>query len=405
MYCSRCGIEFDKDDNFCSQCGSAARRFRVFRKASLLSDLGRQKKGGMKSNHYVVPGITLFIILVFIWGIKKKILDNKDILLDSISIAQSSSFENTGDAVLKGCEKCERVDLVIDGKTTSFPLARPVKNPESLRGYLIELTKSNNDKESVLTIFDEDERNRVFDISLDISGSVVEKDKRDQENGSSSLYSDALFDKLNKVLRGTEGLLPGDDIIVRLYGPDFVENPCKQSLSMKYLGPAWKAKFLYSLRTHQGLIELSDHISVNKQNRGQFQTSEIDKVEEKIKVFYKEALANPNRLCHTDTLMDHQLAKIMEDSALNAYNTRHYVLINDGAFSFDNSYITKTSYDILSTHDQKPFTRGDKVLCRSSKDTFTLIGLDFGNDFRYRDAVEGFFKSILRSCILQFENI
>jgi len=399
MYCSQCGAQLDTADKFCTKCGTARKGFLTSHAETSRSS----EKKEFNINFYLL-GLILVVLLAPIVGLL--FLGNKA-PSNSISVAKAKTAKAITGKTIDDCDKCDEISLRIGDKSIVFPLEKGVDDSSGLRKHLIELTKQNDGKQGILTIFNENERNRVVDISLDISGSVIDKDKRDIESGSSILYSDSLFERLHKKLTGNNGLLPGDEIIVRLYGPDFVNNPCKETLAIKYLGPAWKANFVYSLRTHQALVEVVDNALISTSDHGEFRTSEMDEVESKIKTFYRKALVNPNHLCHTDTLVDHQLSKIIDDSALDDYTTRHYILINDGAFSFGNSYITKNSYGILNSYimNQEQFVVNEKVLCRSPKDSFTIIGLDFGNDFNYRDIVEKFFKTILRPCVLNFENV
>lgn len=407
MYCTQCGQQIKESDNFCFNCGSSNTR-------RTLTDIAPGMKPGSvkgKARPYITqtakedvpldPRIKLVLLLVLLVLIAPIALlfifppEQSEANAIRIETLPSASWE------VQSCEDCKIVK--VDGH--SFPLEKGVQDSTSLKKYLINLAQNyDGQKSATLALFDETKRNRYFDVSFDISGSVVELDNIGEARGAEIKYSDEVFEKVKQYLK--QELSPGDTIKVRLYGPAQRDNPCKGTLTLQYAEPEWEADFIYSVRRQIAVIKIGKLLPPNTTRDGaEITTNSLNVIFENMHRFYGEALSSENRWCHTDTFLDQHLIRILDDVE-KRYTNHHYILTNDGEFSFSNTYITDREYALLGqyTSGGQSFLT-ENVLCSGTGDTFTLIGMDYKGSLSYRQAVEDFFNKILVPCQVTFKNL
>jgi len=298
-------------------------------------------------------------------------------------------------------ENCKQIVL---GEKT-YPLQKNLDDTTGLRSHLIDLAKQNDGlKQATITLFNEENSHDYFDISFDISGSVIGINNQDIVRGADVKYSDVVFEKIRDYLKSSVN--PGATISARLYGPALRDNPCNEVLNFYYDLPEREAEFLYSDRDKLAVIKIGNILppkSSMESNR--IVTNNLDEIIEKIGKFYDDALSNKNSWCHTDTYLDRHLAQVTDDK-LDEYTGYHYILTNDGEFSFGNYFITvQNNLGLLKyINDSEPFLTED-ILCRSPEDTFVVVGMDYNGDLIYRKNIQNFFSKILSPCSFNFINI
>jgi hypothetical protein len=280
MFCVECGAKLDDGDKYCFGCGNPVKKGGDL--ALPQKRIKKSKSREFKFNFYVLA----VILIVLLVPVALLLFSNRgETTAFAIRIANmpSATSLDSQDGTIRECEKCEKIEIKQGDKIVAFEMEKNFEDQDGLRRHLIELAKQNDGREGTLSIFDEARRDRGIDISLDISGSIINKDKRDKERGASVIYSDLLLNKLDQELSGLQGLAPGDSVVARLWGPDFIANPCKGELSIKYLGPQWKAKFAYSIRTRQALIEVQENIHKTSRDGESLVTTELPIIREELK--------------------------------------------------------------------------------------------------------------------------
>ncbi|MBI2356108.1 MAG: zinc ribbon domain-containing protein [Candidatus Doudnabacteria bacterium] len=407
MFCFNCGVEIKKSDTFCYSCGFknshvSQSLFDPLSESSSRKKSNKRDTAQAKFNPKLLGGFIILllimvspILILIIQGIGKGVRAEVAIQIEALD--DQSNVENCRD------ENCKYIKI---GNET-YPLAKLTEEPNSLRKHIVDLAKRFDGKDDTpLTLFNENKRNRHFDLSLDISGSVTSLDRQDLERGAQIKYSDVVFNKMQEYLTEDEPLSPGDVITVRLYGPAQQDNPCKETLTVNYTDPEYKAKFVYSNRDKTALVQIGERMPpAISQNGSVVTTNDADVVFKAIQEFYSKGLGNPSRYCHTDTFLDQLLTRVL-DNSLDKYNNNHYVLVNDGAFSFGSSFVWPSDYRALENYNNgsRSFIT-ENALCKSEKDTFAVIGVDFKGDLSYRNALEKFYKKILNPCTVVFKNL
>ena len=96
--------------------------------------------------------------------------------------------------------------------------------------------------------------------------------------------------------------------------------------------------------------------------------------------------------------MDQLLAQIAEADN-KRYESRHFVLLNDGGFMFHDTYVSPddTSGIAALTQSVGPL---DDPLCLNPKDTFAALGLDSEGNLSYRGVLTRFFTKVLAPCAI-----
>lgn len=303
---------------------------------------------------------------------------------------------------IRSCdENCKQIVL---GEKV-YPLQKSLDDITGLRNHLIDLAKQNDGlKQATITLFNEEKLHDYFDISFDISGSVIGINNKDIARGADVKYSDVVFEKIRDYLKSSVN--PGATIRVRLYGPALRDNPCNEILNFYYDLPKREAKFAYSDRDKLAVIKIGNVLPPKASiESDRIVTNDLDEIIEKIGEFYDNALYNSNSWCHTNTYLDRHLAQVADDK-LDEHTGYHYILTNDGEFSFGNYFITAQNNSGLLRYINtiEPFLT-ENVLCRSSEDTFVVIGMDYNGNLIYRKNIQDFFSKILSPCSFNFMNI
>ncbi|MDP3725681.1 MAG: hypothetical protein Q8R36_00610 [bacterium] len=303
------------------------------------------------------------------------------------------------DTKVNSCKNCTSV--MIDGY--EFPLS--TTSPKGLRAYLLQLSKEYGNQPGVVSFFNEEKTGRLFDVSFDISGSVVSLNKRERDRGADELYSDVVMKKVKEYLTKTKPILPGDIVQVHLYGPAQRDNPCNETLTFKYTGQKYDASFSYSTRLDSALIRVGDKIpGTETKQGGVILIEDREKMFDDIQRFYISNLEKENVFCHSNTLLDEHLQRIAPPlDHIAELVERHYVITNDGDFSISGNYITKDDYSVLNIYtDGLQFFNKNRPLCTTKVDTIAFIGMDFQGNYRYRNTLFDFFSRTLSPCGIIF---
>ncbi|MSU74611.1 hypothetical protein EXS57_02420 [Candidatus Kaiserbacteria bacterium] len=330
-----------------------------------------------------VPGIVIVAVVVGVLVFSPPPEKSANV----ISIGKLS-----GDAQVQRCDNCTKITVGEE----SFPLKKERGEVKSLREYLFTQAESHPDPKMV-ELFNEEKQNRLFDISFDISGSVQNLDKRDTERGASVKYSDFMFGKLKEYLLSEDGITPGDTIALRLYGPALKDNACRQTLIIRYKNPQYEARYNYSIHLTKARVEIGKRLpSITTVDKGVVSTNDRDVVFAQAEKFFKDGLKNESVYCHNNTYIDQLFAQIAETNN-EPYQSRHFVLLNDGSFMFHNTYVSPSDTTGVAalTKNAVPL---DDPLCLNTKDTFTALGLDSEGNLSYRGVLTRFFSKILAPC-------
>lgn len=406
MYCSSCGENIKNEDKYCKHCGEKQDSLRPGQKKAQQKQSSSAKKSSNDTTWKIAIAVVFIVIsaavLLMILGEPGGEGEAYEytVRVDAGKVADD-------DQRVKNCSNCENIILEYsNGEKQTIALGKH-EGTESLRHNLI--TKQRHTNEFNLA---QHGKSKAVDISLDISGSVVELDKKQKNRGTTKVYSDLLLEELNAHLR--ENLTPGDKLSARLYGPTYRENPCRGELDMHYTGPTWEAEYFYSERQKKLIVDVKEKKpSKVFMRNGVIVSNDINLIMEKISKFYKENLNKDNRHCHSNTALDQQLVKIIDDSPAMKADNRYFILINDGEFEYGGRYIAPHAYGGLHQYinKNKPFKLDGKTLCDQqdnrggTKDTFVVLGLDYQNNLDYRQTVQEFFNVILEPCKIQYVNI
>lgn len=408
MYCSSCGENIKKEDNFCKFCGkkqnSVEHNNSNPEKQAKNSDKKYSKN--LKNNDLLIgTGIAIIIFTPIVFLLVNAFTSEP---VDQYRVYVSTKEDNNIKNRVEECEDCEEIILQYDnGTQQTIPLGSE-DDPSSLKNYIIQSADSK--KETI--DFVQNTKTKTLDISLDISRSVVDRDLKQRKRGATKVYSDLVLKKINKRLH--EDLVPGDKIIVRLYGPAHRDNPCRDTMEIRYTGPSWKVNFIQSERQKEVEMELQrEHPPNLSTKEGIMVSNNIDLITNKIKEFYKTNLKKDNRYCHNDTALDQQFRKIMDDFSINERQNRYFILTNDGEFGYGDQFITPNSYTGLRNHTQqgKAFTLDGQRLCNQNdntggtEDIFVFIGMDYQNNLDYRQTMQDFFDVILKPCTIKYDNV
>jgi len=407
MFCVECGKPIEPDYRFCAYCGRpnvGMTKTGTTQKSSSQRTLSNRSTQRFALSLGAVAAFFLVAISVVVLLL---IFKDEEVSKYKVSIINKVSPED-GDAWLQTCVDCKKVSIHEKDTTLDLPIEKDYKKAYSLRAYLVQQAQLYNGESGVLRLLHEDYPNRLLHLSFDISGSVQDLDKEDARRNASKVYSDLIVEKLKNVLASKENLvLPGDEVIVRLYGPTREDNPCREALHVKYIGPSWNAKFAYSNRTEEVSILVEEQVSPQiQQENGMIVINDSSLLVSTIGEFYKDALDNPNYDCHSETRLQNHLQDILDDTLQNKYDTINYILTNDGRFLFENFFITQTSYEVLYNfiNTKTPFSIDNKTLCRVSEEKFIVIGMRYDDNLVYRRAVQEFFNTIFSPCEVKFYN-
>jgi len=407
MFCVKCGKSIELDYQFCAYCGRpnvGVAKIGVTQKSLLPRTLSNRSIQGLTLS---LGAVSVFVLIVVVGVVGFLIFGGDEVSEYKVSIV-SKTFSENDSAWIQNCENCEKVSIQEKGTTLDLPLEKDYKETQSLRKHLIEQAQLYNGKDGILSLFHEGYPNRLLHLSFDISGSVQDLDKEDERRNALKVYSDLILDRLEDVLASEENLLlPGDEVMVRLYGPVREDNPCRETLHVKYIGPSWNTKFAYSNRTKEVSILVEEQVLPQAQREdGVIVINDFSLLVSKIGEFYKDALYNPNHDCHVETRLQNHLQDILDDTLQNKYDTINYVLTNDGRFEFKNFFITPSSYEVLYNfiNTKTPFSLDNKTLCRVPEEKFILIGLRYDDNPVYRKVIQEFFNTIFFPCEVKFYN-
>jgi len=232
-------------------------------------------------------------------------------------------------------------------------------------------------------------------------------DRKDDLRSSGIKYSDEVINKLKLYLTEENKILPQDTIVVRLYGPSDRDNPCRKSLIIHYKSPKYSAEYLYSTRLKTASINVLDMLDYEtKKDGNEYETNDIDNVFNIMHEFYTNGLNDKSYFCHSSTLLDKHLIKIYDEFS-KQYSAHHYILANDGDFQIKNNIsVTNNDFSILNDYvNGSSKILNSEKLCKNDKDTFTIIGMDYGGNLNYRETMNSFFETILSPCYITFKNI
>ena len=282
------------------------------------------------------------------------------------------------------CDNCER--LVIRDKNGDKFFEESLKetvNPgeNKLREYLISKAKQTRQQNSSIKLFYNQFPNRLVDISFDISNSVIDKEKASIEIGADIKYTDLIFQKFKEYMKKNQKMKPHDQIKLRYYGPDFKNNPCNSSLSIKFAEWEFLADITYSERNKQILIEIGDRLSslFNKTDQNLTANNEDD-IYRVIKDYYDKGSSNPNSDCHFGTYLIPHITEIHNEIKNKDYSDFEFVLITDGEFYLNdpeltagkNTLVGSKNFEILENYLQKDGEKISPPICKKSDDKFTI---------------------------------
>lgn len=368
---------------------------------------------------FLLLGIIAFVaiaVLIRIFNPEPSEISPQEIKIDIKS--KNTNNENNNFDIDECDDDCEK--LTIRNKNNEIVFEEYLKGDKGnhqLRGYLVAEAKK-GDRQDIrikLPRYKIDEKDkRLVDISLDISNSVVTRDKNSVIKKAENTYSDLVFQKMKNYLREpfSNRLLPNDTINVRYYGPDFRDNPCNNKLVIKYTESEWDANIVYAKKSKQILIELGDKLpSETKEVGNEITTNGEDVIYQKIKEFWKDGINNPNPLCHSGTYLISHLTQISNDTVnKKEYSNYEFVLVTDGEFALSEGdiYVSPKNYDMiisyLNNKKDKEFIINGYPICKHPSDRFTIIGMEYDNNFSYRQTVQQFYQELLKSCQVVFEN-
>src|SRR3989344_2927759 len=260
MFCVECGKPIEPNYRFCAYCGRPRRAVAMTR-TTLKSSLPQVNDHSLRNLTLSLGGISVFVLVVVVGVISFLIFGGDKVSAYKVNIISKGSPENGG-TLLRSCENCKNVSIQEKDTILNLPLEKDYGKTQSLRRRLVDQAQNYNGKDGVLSFVHEEYPNRLLHLSFDISGSVQDLDKQDDRRNASKVYSDLIWERLQDVLASKENLLlQGDEVMVRLYGPTREDNPCRETLHIKYSGPSWKAKFAYSNRTKEVSILVEELIS------------------------------------------------------------------------------------------------------------------------------------------------
>lgn len=388
------------EDKYCSACGteltsSESRSKHTETSGTVQSRRGTRNAMGISIMSRVLVG-GLFVLIVIATGVVFYKIIKKDPPPKGMIHIEKLSL----DATIEPCRECTSVEIEGD----VFPLSPLSTTTKNLRSELLKLAQ-NAGRFGSVSFFNEEKTNRVFDISFDISGSVVTLNAQDKAHGATELYSDTIINKVKEYLTKTEPILPNDTIRVHLYGNSGHDNVCKEKLEFKYTGPEYNAEFLYSNRANTAVIKVGNKLpALYAQGKGGvITTNDREKMFIAIKNFYVTNLERDNKFCNRDTFLGDNIQQVASSLDDLPVGERHYVMTNDGAFSFSDYYVTRDQYSTLNL-----YTSGQMIfkinppLCKTKEDSLAFIGMGVESEYEYKDALSNFFSTILAPCRIIF---
>lgn len=367
-------------------------------------------------------GIIIFVALVIL--VRNFNQEPLEVTLQDIKIDIKSKNTNNKNNrfVIDECEDCEKLTIKRRDNNEIFfeeYFKGDNVNPH-LEKYILAEAKKGDRLNSQLKLPRIDQGyKRLVDISLDISNSVVTRDKDSVIKKAENKYSDLVFQKIKNYLRepSNNGLLPNDTINVRFYGPDFKDNPCNNKLVIKYTEPEWDANIIYAKKNKQLLIELGDKLpSEVKEVGNEITTNDEEVIYQKIKEFWENGIKNPNTGCHSGTYLIPHLTQISDDIVNKKYDNYEFLLVTDGEFALRDDeitggkevYSTLKDYDVIKSYLQKKRNKeliiNGSPICKNPGGRFIIVGMEYGDNFSYRQTVQEFYRELLKSCQLVFEN-
>ncbi|MFB6182016.1 MAG: zinc ribbon domain-containing protein [Candidatus Magasanikbacteria bacterium] len=408
MFCPSCGNSISDQDNFCSSCGEE-NKSKTPEQSSLLGKEKKKQKDTESDNTFLVSIkdnlktilviTTLLIILIVLMG---------SMVYTSLGESKSGVI-NITKAKQKGLEVANCVDckkLAVNGK--KYPLEKKLEEEGSLRSHIINQAKKDNGNVGNLTFFHEDKNNTNFTISFDISKSTQELYNKDKVNNAQVTYPQQVINEVETEIKKRANI--GDTFDITLYGPSDNNNPCNKTLSLKYISPKIKSKFIYSKRAREATIKvksLENRTTINKDSK--LRTSNLSKIMSKIEDFYISGLESEQPLCHQNTFLNQELIDIV-DNHKDSEKKNIYILSNDGSFSIGDYYITPDRYNLLNQYNKGLINFGvedilkQQPLCKNSREEFIMIGLQYKN-LDFRSSIQKFFGKLLSPCRLKFKFI
>lgn len=258
--------------------------------------------------------------------------------------------------------------------------------------------------------FDFEAIDRIIDVTLDVSRSVITHNKN---NGS---YSETQFAKLKEYLLSKElNMRPGDIIRVRYLGQDEKKRAkagLPDHLEIKFWGP----QFEYSKKYSEHLKTVYISIKNNKFNpdtavidsEGKKDVYHKAKVIDLVSDYYK--LAINNEISSSKTYIIENAIRTFDENQMHKFNAAVYILLTDGEFDVESDYIKKfgwseyfsSNYFNFCSSIAEHFKNGDIKgkgdmpinLNQNNNSSLVLIGFINGNNNDYANAGYDVFRSI-----------
>lgn len=376
-----------------------------------------RSKSPLIDKSILLLGIVAFSIIVAPIGYLIAQSINKPPKQLSIDISNKTNNPLGMNFSVDGCENCNK--LVIRSKDGNIIFEESLEDTKDnrFRKYLIDKAEEGDNPNTPIKIFKNQTPNRLVDISFDISNSVIDRDNESSKNKADIKYSDFVFEKFKEYVSTNQGMLPQDKINARFYGPELKDNPCNSKLIIKYTEPEWQADIIYSRRNRQILIEIGDKLPSKFEKNGlEVITNDVGEIYRVMYEYYAKGIANPNPGCHFGTYLIPHLTQISDDVVNKPFENYEFILVTDGEFYLrDNEitggkevYATPKNYEVIKNYLQnkknKEFIVNGFTICKNPSDRFIIVGMEYDNNLSYRNTVQQFYKELLKSCEVVFEN-
>jgi len=387
IFCTSCGIKASNDDKFCRACGHVLPDEFVSETQSTSVKRKPAKEAAQDKRPLIVIG-SFFLLVIC----SMSVLIYKGVTSEVKSIINIE--DDSAAHAISSCANCTA--LTVEG--VKYPLQKAAEDETSLAHHLLELAQQSAGQEGTLTFFDENDSSGDIFISLDISGSVQRLVQQDKDRGAEETYADVVLRKIKNYFAEDRSLKPGDTLMLQYYGPSAKDNPCRNILTIHYLSPEYKADFAYSDRRNGARIIVKDKLPDTTRKEGSdVYTNSMDQVLSEISTFYEKGLAEESEWCHSDTRLNEHLSRLSDLSREDTNGSKHFVLANDGDFSWGDLYVSSEDSEQLDLIE----TTGIQ-LCNAESDSFTVLGMNYNGNLGYRSSIQEFFKKLLVPCSVIF---
>ena len=394
MKCPKCDNKIVENGKFCSFCGVS-----IVRDTSTQNNLNKHQKVISTPVALIISSVAVLLVVVYIYFIwANPPVPDPESYEYQVLVRPMRGEKNIDVKCNKSFEKLE-----VNGEIYSLSKSY---SEDGLRAYLFDKAKGGGRGE--IELFHEDKRKRLISISFDNSGSVNSIINAQRELGVANKYSDEVLSLIAKYIDRTGNIVPGDTIVAQLYGPPALTNACNQTITIKYEPPTYKARFVYLSRQKKVIVFVGEQIQIKDPEIGNIITTDNrNKIKQTINEFYDKGLTDPNAACHDSTHLGQHLKKLNNDPSLEDFSSRHFIITNDGKFSFLGSHSSPDQFAVLSPYIngyKSLFKEGDSI-CKQDGDTLTIMGINFGDNSVYEQKISEFFKVITAPCRVNFINI